>query len=168
MRMHSWSRYCLAAMLCMAASACTGNNPRVTTRLNTDAALTGNLLVNPLQYRVITSWIDQRNSTMSTLYGNDAAVQYARSGVGREYQSGAILSVVTWNQQEDPRWFGARIPATPKSVEFLTIGSTPNGKPSYAYQRYEGSPLKRAAEQVEQIPTGPIAWILSQRASVMP
>lgn len=33
------------------------------------------------------------------------------------------LSLVTWKQQEDRRWFGARIPAASKSVELVVAGT---------------------------------------------
>jgi hypothetical protein len=116
-------------------------NPRVATRLNLDASLTGDLPSNPFQGRVITSWIDKQDSTTSTMFGNDVAVQYARTSSAMQYPAGAVLSVVTWGQQEDPRWFGGKIPEKPKVVEFVTV-SSPG---SYSYERYEGSPLKKVA-----------------------
>ena len=78
-------------------------NPRVATRLNLDASSMGDLPSNPLQGRVITSWIDKRDSTMSTVFGNDVAVKYARTNAGEKYPAGAVLSVVTWGQQEEDR-----------------------------------------------------------------
>jgi|SRR5271167_1418535 len=33
------------------------------------------------------------------------------------------LSLVTWKQQEDRRWFGAKIPAASKSVELVAVGT---------------------------------------------
>jgi hypothetical protein len=82
--------------------------------------------------------------------------------------AGSILSLVTWNQQEDSRWFGAKIPATPKSVEIVTVGTTSDQKPSYSYQQYEGSPLNKISEQQGATPNDRAAFLLSQRAAVMP
>ena len=102
---------------------CAKTNPRVVTTLNTGAMLNGALPANPIQGRVITSWIDKNAGTMSTLYGNDVAVQYARTGAQVGYPAGSALSVVTWTQKEDPRWFGGNIPAAAKSVEYVTIAA---------------------------------------------
>lgn len=137
-------------------------NPRVVTRLNQDAALMGDLPSNPLANKVITSWISKKDATMSTLYGNDVAVESARSRSDGKYPAGSVLSAVTWEQQEDPRWFGGKIPKTPRSVEFVTVGQ---GAGAYTYQRYEGSPLKKvdAAAQNDRA-----AYLLLQRAAVMP
>jgi hypothetical protein len=139
-------------------------NPRVATRLNQDAALVGDLPSNPLQGRAITSWINKQDSTMSTLFGNDAAVQYARSHSDMKYPVGAVLLAVTWNQQEDPRWFGGKIPHKPKAVEFVTV----TGPGATSYQRYEGSPLKKVASVEGADPTDRAAYLLAQRAAVMP
>ncbi|MGA7237229.1 MAG: hypothetical protein WBY44_16205 [Bryobacteraceae bacterium] len=43
-----------------------------------------------------------------------------RAGEPR-YPIGAVLALVTWTKQEDDRWFGARIPAEVKSVEFVGV-----------------------------------------------
>jgi len=149
--------------LLLAAAGCSKENPRVATAPNQQAAL-GMLPMDPLQGKVITSWIDRRNSTMSTLFGNDLAVQYARSGARNDYPAGSVLSLVTWQQQEDARWFGGTIPAAPKSVEFVTVQSGP----SYAYQRYEGSPLKRVELEVVTNQDSRVFQFLSQRAAVLP
>jgi len=108
--------YCLSAVLCLSVLGCSSENPRVVTRLNEDASQMGELTSNPLQGKVITSWIDKQHSTMSTLFGNDVAVRYARSNPQHDYPAGSVLSVVTWKQQEDPRWFGGNIPSTPTAV----------------------------------------------------
>jgi hypothetical protein len=144
-------------------------NPRVATRLNLDASLMGDLPSNPFRGRVITSWIDKRDSTMSTMFGNDVAVQYARTSAGAAYPAGAVLSVVTWAQQEDPRWFGGRIPEKPKVVEFVTVRSPG----SYSYERYEGSPLKKVAsvegnDTKDNDSKDRAAYLMAQRAAVMP
>jgi hypothetical protein len=139
-------------------------NPRVATRLNLDASLTGDLPSNPFQGKVITSWINKQDSTMSTMFGNDVAVQYARTNAAMQYPAGAVLSVVTWGQQEDPRWFGGAIPERPKAVEFITV-SSPG---SYSYQRYEGSLLKKVASVEGNDPKDRAAYLLALRAAVMP
>ena len=124
----------------------------------------GELPSNPLQGKVITSWVDKKDSTMSTLFGNDVAWQYARTNAEMQYPAGSVLSVVTWGEQEDPRWFGGSIPQRAKVVEFVTVTSPG----TYSYQRYEGSPLKKVASVEGNDPRGRAAYLLEQRAAVMP
>jgi hypothetical protein len=158
-------KVCLLGAVAAGLAGCSGEtNPRVTTRLNADAALVGELPSNPLQDKVITSWIDRKDRTMSTMFGNDVAWKYARSNADFKYPAGAVLSVVTWGQQEDPRWFGGSIPQRPKAVEFVTV----TGPGAAAYQRYEGSPLKKVASVEGADPNDRASYLLSQRAAVMP
>jgi hypothetical protein len=147
---------------------CSNPYPPVVATLNQGAVLPGNLPSNPMQERVITSWIDRRDSTMSTLYGNDIAVQYSRTSQQQDYPSGSTLSLVTWSQQEDPRWFGARIPAKVKSVEYVMVKTGPDHRTSYTYESYAGTPLKKTGEQQGPAPSSRAAYLLSQRAAVMP
>jgi hypothetical protein len=139
-------------------------NPRVVTRLNDEAALVGELPSNPLRGRVITSWVNKKDATMSTMFGNDVAVQYARTNAEKMYPAGAVLSVVTWSQQEDSRWFGGSIPRKTTAVEFVSV----TGPGAYSYERYEGSPLKEVAGVQGSDPKDRAAYLLAQRTAVMP
>jgi cytochrome P460 len=135
--------------------------------LNQQAALAGALPHNPLQWKVITSSLNRGNSTMSTLYGNDIAVQYARSNADHNYPPGAVLSLVTWGERDDPHWFGARIPSDVKSVEFVTVIVT-QGKVSDTYAKYQGSPLKQIPISDNSSVRAQIDDLLTQRAAVVP
>ena len=132
--------------------------------INEAATLNGHLPHNPFAWKVITSSINQRNATMSTLYGNDLAVAYARGNSGYDYPAGSVLALVTWAQREDPHWFGARIPSAPQSVEFVTISSAPGTKPTY--ERYQGSPLTRVTASDGDATR--VDYLTTQRAAVMP
>lgn len=158
----------LMAVLATGLEGCSDKtNPRVVTRLNTDAGLAGELPSNPLQGKVIASWVNKQDGTMSTMFGNDVALQYARTNAEMRYPAGTVLSVVTWGQQEDPRWFGGKIPQRPKTVEFVTV-SGPGG---FRYERYEGSPLKKVVTtNLEDLDAASKrgTYLLSQRAAVMP
>lgn len=158
----------LGAALSIGLLGCTNTNPRVATRLNTGASLTGDLPANPLQWKVITSAINKQDSTMYTLFGNDIAVQYARTNSQHDYPAGSALSLVTWTQQEDPRWFGGKIPSAPKSVEFVTVGTSPDQKRTYTYEDFEGTPLKKVSTQDGLAPDSRGAYLVGQRAAVMP
>jgi hypothetical protein len=147
---------------------CGGAPSKVKATINQSASLQGDLPEDPLVWRVISSSADTKNVTMSTLFGNDAAVQFARSNAQHNYPSGAAVSLVTWTQQEDDRWFGAKIPQQMKSVEFVFVRTGGDGKPLYSYQTYAGAPLKKVSEQEAPAPAGRTADLLAQRAAVMP
>ncbi len=162
------SSYLPGVVFALSIIGCSQQNPLLRTKTNQEASFVGNFPVNPLSGKVITSWIDKRNATMSTLYGNDLAVQYARSNVQHTYPAGSVLALVTWNQQEDGRWFGGKIPSTPKSVEFVIVGSAADHRLTYSYREYNGIPFKQISVQDGSTPNDRTAYLLSQRASVMP
>jgi hypothetical protein len=132
--------------------------------INGPAALSGGLPMNPLHWRVITPVIDKRTSTIGILYGNDIAVQHARSNSNLDYPVGSIVCLVTWEEQDDDHWFGAKIPARPKSVEYATVtAGSGNGK-TIVFESYSGSPLSKIPAPDQ----GRAAYLLSLRAAVMP
>ncbi len=93
-----------------------------------------NLPHQPLVWGAITMYVDPKNHTMATLYGDDAAMDAVEAR--RSYPAGAVLALVTWTQRDDPHWFGARIPDRPLSVEFVEAGGQPH------YQRFSGTALE--------------------------
>ncbi len=88
---------------------------------NVQAAVGAGLPYPVMEWKAITTVVDRGAGTTGTLFGNDAAVSAARAGVA--YPAGAVLGLVTWQQREDPHWFGARIPGTVMSVEFVEVGT---------------------------------------------
>jgi len=145
-----------------------GGSGAVTSPINERAALTGSLPWNPLGWDVITSSIDKQSATMSTLYGNDVAVRYARNNSHQEYPAGSVISLVTWTEVEDAHWFGAKIPGQVKSVEFVSVSAGAGNQTAYSYEDYEGSPLGKIASPVGPPPAARATYLLSWRASVMP
>jgi len=115
----------------------------------------------PLRSSFITSMVDTGTHTMSTLYGNELAVNCARSGV--PYKPGSTLTLVTWTQREDPHWFGGRIPQRIASEEMVVY--TAGGEVDYRY--YAGPGMTRKV-----VPAGSstdrVQYITSQKASVVP
>jgi hypothetical protein len=85
------------------------------------AAVPAGLPYPVMEWKAITTVVDRGAGTTGTLFGNDAAVSAARAGVA--YPAGAVLGLVTWQQRDDPHWFGARIPGSVVSVEFVEVGS---------------------------------------------
>jgi hypothetical protein len=157
----------LHTLLLIAALTLTGCTRKPTgPNINQQAALTGTLPWNPLSWKVVTSWANDRDQTMSTLYGNDLAVVYARANDDHNYPPGSVLALVTWEQRGDPHWFGGKIPSTVKSVEFVAIPTTPTQNPTY--QLYQGSPLEKVNLSDPAITSARTDYVLSQRAAVMP
>ena len=106
---------------------------------NRSIALPQNLPYQPLTWNVVSMFVDPGSHTMAALFGNDRAMQavsaQGSSGKSPVYPAGSVLALVTWNQREDPHWFGARIPDAPLSVEFAKIGDS--GK-AEVYRRFDG------------------------------
>jgi hypothetical protein len=161
----------LLAIALVAATfvGCATQNERTITKIEVDAAIKSDLPWNPQDGQVITTWADRETSTMSTRYGTEVAVGSARaSGDAPAYPSGTRIALVTWSQREDDRWFGANIPATVQSVEFVTVKNGPANNAECLYQRFQGSLLHQTAADEELVPHGRIAYLLSQRAATMP
>jgi hypothetical protein len=159
--------YLTAIVVAMGSWSCGGSGVAAPS-INQKASLAGSMPWNPLAWNVITSSVDRQASTMSTLYGNDVAVRYARTGTQQDYPTGSVLSLVTWKQQADSHWFGANIPGQVKSVEFVSVTMGPANQPLYSYQDYEGVPLSRVSPSGDRSPGTRAAYLLSQRAAVMP
>jgi hypothetical protein len=109
---------------------------------NRAAALPGTLPYQPLAWNAITMYVDPATHTTATLYGNDAAMQAVQprdaAAAAPAYSAGAVLALVTWQQRDDPHWFGARIPDAPQSVEFVQVAAA--GQAS-GYRRFAGAGL---------------------------
>ena len=95
--------------------------------VNNAAALPAKLPSQPLEWSAITMYVDPANHTMATLYGNETALRSLTlrstdAATTPSYTPGAVLALVTWIQRDDPHWFGARIPDTPQSIEFVEVG----------------------------------------------
>jgi hypothetical protein len=113
---------------------------------NLAAGLPEGLPYQPLSWNAITMYVDPKSRTTATLYGNAAAVKVLRTRneaakstlASWEYPPGAVLALVTWAQRDDPHWFGARIPSTPLSVEFLEVAA--EGRTSN-FRRFAGTAL---------------------------
>lgn len=157
----------LVAALLPMLIGCSEPNARVKTRLNRDAEVSGELPYNPLEWEVIASTLNHNDHTLATVLGNDRAIAYARKNATHAYPAGSLLSVITWSQEEDPRWFGGNIPGNVRSVEFLEVQSGQDHG-IYLYTLYGGSPLRKLVSAEEKSPTGRVAYILGQRAAIMP
>jgi hypothetical protein len=134
---------------------------------NDGAAIPSGASIHPLAWRVINSSIDPMRQTMSTLFGNDIAIESARTPSHTDYPAGAILARVTWSEKEDEHWFGARIPKRFESMEIVRVEQGAEGKPVSSYERLVGPSLQATADTPAEVDANKNS-ILRQRASVMP
>jgi Haem-binding domain/Cytochrome P460 len=112
---------------------------------NAAAALPESLPYQPLSWSAITMYVDRNARTVAVLYGNAGAMEAVHprgsnpeAAGGPAYPAGSVLALVTWEQRDDPHWFGARIPDAPRSVEFVQIAGQESDD---HYQRYAGAKL---------------------------
>jgi hypothetical protein len=162
------SRFYLPVItMLLTLAGCTSAVSHVVTHLNDEAVLAGDLPMDPLRWDVITFEANPSESTVSTLFGNDIGVEYARRESAGNYPPGSVLAFVTWRRQEDGRWFGARMPARVKSVEFVEFPSSEEGHSAVRYRLYSGYPLRQAESSTAEA-DGRIRSLVSLRVAVMP
>ncbi|HVU45378.1 MAG TPA: cytochrome P460 family protein [Terracidiphilus sp.] len=73
----------------------------------------------PLTWRPMTLFVDRKARTISVLFGKNG-----------------VLALVTWNERDDPHWFGARIPDQPVSLETMEVA--PDGEAG-SYRRFNSA-----------------------------
>jgi len=152
-----WVFFCLLICSC-------SNNDNFSNNINTKASFPDSIKFSPAGLKVITSFINRKSGTMSTLYGNPLALKSA-AGLNKMLAGGEAFTLVTWKQQPDEHWFGASIPGDLESVEILKTNS--NGAAVVInYQRYEGKAL--APNSNTSMKNERIKFILDQHPSVMP
>jgi hypothetical protein len=148
----------------LALSAC--SQPQVPAgQRNEAASLPPSFDFSKLGLRVLTSSVNRRQATMATLYGNDLARQAALGGTGAA-QPGEVLALLTWQQQADPNWFGARIPGALQSLELLHTKPGDTSHPVVVYQCFAGKNLLLRADTLHQQER--IAYLLAQKPAVLP
>jgi hypothetical protein len=72
------------------------------------------------------------------LYGNKAG-EYLLQSNDRSQLPNVALTLVTWRQQDDPHWFGARIPGNLLTVESVTTDKKLND--NFHYSKFTGKSL---------------------------
>jgi len=126
-------------------SACSGKREE-NGILNEKASLPAAFDFTKLGLKVITSGINHKKGLMYTLYGKPG-----------------LVAMVTWGQQDDPRWFGAKIPGDLQSVELI---KTSTDTKTINYQKFEGKNLVLKPDTLYQ--KDRIKFILAQKPSLMP
>jgi hypothetical protein len=129
---------------------------------NTKAAVPQKFDVAKLHLVVINTSINEKDSTMSILYGNPLAYSQLKQGIGI-IKNGGLLALVTWKQQADVHWFGANIPGELLSVEYVKADSVGHG---IKYRRLLGQALQEDPDTLHSAERE--VFIMSQKPSVMP
>ncbi|MFC0518558.1 hypothetical protein ACFFGT_30365 [Mucilaginibacter angelicae] len=154
--------YSLMAACTLMFTACSNNQP--VELYNTKAALPASPQYNLDGLKVITSFVNKKQGTASTLYGNDLALKSAIDG-NKALAANEEFTLVTWKQQDDDHWFGAKIPSDVESVEVIKTAASGNSV-AINYQQLEGKGLAVKSDTLGQAER--IKYILGQKPSVMP
>lgn len=158
--MKNYSLYLIFGFLLLIS--CQQNSKNV---LNEEASIqqSNELRENPLLMNPITSSIQPKEKTMSTLYGNEVAFNYAKTNFNSNYPQNAVLYEVTWKQKSDELWFGANIPKEVVFVEKITFPD----KGVSIYEMFQGKALKKT-KMNDKTDDQRKNLILSQRMAVSP
>jgi hypothetical protein len=154
--------YSLMTGCILILAACSNNKP--VELYNTKAALQASPKYNLDGLKVITSFVNKTKGTASTLYGNDLALKSAIDG-NKRVAANEVFTLVTWTQQEDDHWFGAKIPSDVESVEVIKTASSGNSV-AVNYEQLKGENLAAKTDTVGQAKG--IKYILGQKPSVLP
>lgn len=133
--------------------------------VNTMASLPSSFNFDKMDLKVMSSIINKKQASMSTLYANDLALHTAMTGIG-DIPAGTIFALVTWKQQEDKHWFGANIPGELQSVELVKAIRSGANTTAFHYQRFEGKDLVLNPDTLQNQVR--IRYISSLRPSVLP
>ena len=80
-------------------AACSGPKLEDAGQLNKVASLPAAFNFNTKKLHVLTTFVNRKQGTMSTLYGNDIAFAHATMLPDSSYPRGTMLTMVTWKQQ---------------------------------------------------------------------
>ncbi|WP_413670552.1 hypothetical protein ACEN9X_11770 [Mucilaginibacter sp. Mucisp86] len=154
--------YSLLTACTLMLAACSDN--KQVELYNTRAALPASPKYNLDGLKVITSFVNKTRGTASTLYGNEFALKAAIEG-NKIIAANEVFILVTWKQQDDDHWFGAKIPSDVESVEVIKTASSGNNV-VINYEQLNGKSLDLKTDTVGQ--TERIKYILGQKPSVLP
>lgn len=154
-------KYFIVAACCTIISSC--DIPTSPEELiNRKASLPSSFSLSDLHQKVISSFSNKKENTTSILYG-DPSAEIAIKDQAPMKAPVFLFTLITWRQQADPHWFGAKIPGDLISVERLS--KTANNA-SIAYQKLSGKELVRVRDTTGNF--GRIKFILSQKPLILP
>ena len=114
---------------------------------------------------VIAPSMNQKQGTVSVLYGNQTARQTAIDSAGR-HKEGEVYTLATWEQVNDLHWYGSNINGRLKSVERVSVVPSSTGV-DIEYKLVNGAqPVDVDGHAIA--PKDRISFMLNQRAAVFP
>lgn len=130
-------------------------------RINLAASLPPAFNFSQKGLRVMSTFINKRKGTTSTLYGNALAISAAKAGYPKK-APGLVMSLITWQQKPNPFWIGNNIPGQLLKIEMIET-DTKTG--AVTYRLFEGKDLKLnpSAQSNESV-----TYIFNQKLSVLP
>jgi len=156
--------YFFLASIVLTMYACS-NAPTTAELTNPKASLPSSFNFDQLGLKVITTFINKKQGTTSTLYGNPLALKTAMADTN-QIVAGEVLALVTWKQQSDAHWFGANIPGNLQQVEMVKSTSSAQKPLIISYAKYEGKNLTLNPDTLNN--QDRIKYILSQKPSITP
>ncbi|MBE9663045.1 hypothetical protein [Mucilaginibacter myungsuensis] len=75
------------------------------------------IIYNAHGLKVITSFSNRKQQTISILYGNALALQSAKTGI---HDQGEVFELVTFKQADNKFWYGSYINGAVQSIELVT------------------------------------------------
>ncbi|CAN5484327.1 hypothetical protein BH10BAC4_BH10BAC4_11500 [soil metagenome] len=143
---------------------CSCSNTNTADNMNTKASFPDSYTFQSSEMKVITTIINRKLGTMSTLYGNSLALQKSRDSDAKMV-AGELYKLVTWKQQPDTHWFGANIPGDLQSIEAIQTTSAEDIV-TINYQLYEGQNITLHSDTVNR--SNRISFILKLKPSILP
>ena len=156
----------IMAGIAIAMTACTNAPDNHAGEINAKASLPASFNFKNKGLHVITSSVNKRENTTAVLYGNAAAQKFAAKTAPTD-SVGVLMTLVTWNQEDDWRWFGARIPGDSLCAETVTITGKP-AAPQIKFEMFNGRLLTRETNTDGVDTAQRIKYILGQKASILP
>ena len=115
---------------------------------------------------VITPSVNQREGTVSILYGNPTA-RHTLLDSANQHNPGEMYTLATWEQADDLHWYGSHINGRLERVETVNVLSASDGSLLIDYKLVNGSEPKDAAGRPMDTQDR-IKAILNQRPAIFP
>jgi hypothetical protein len=144
------------ALLLFIAAACSTSTP---------PTLAPEYIFDSQGLSVITSSFNNKQQTMSALYGNAAAIEAATSGNGK-HVPGEEYRLITWKQESNPLWFGSNINGVLNTVERVSTSVSADGDLNIRYEILRGNPTDLTNGTFDEQKR--IRYILDLKPSVFP
>ncbi len=149
------------ATLCALMCACKEINNK---KGLSDASLPESFEFSDLNVKAITTLVNTTKGTTSILFGNEEALEELKTKKIANAEKKLVL--ITWQQGNDPHWFGAKIPEKFLTAEVLQTNTNFENIADVVYSRYEGKELQTNLEEKDF--TDRKKYILSIKPAVMP